>query len=470
MILNTQSIYQALPIPCQNLLISLYGWYWKRRRFGGSYKQELVKLQQQEYWSEYQFSDYQTTELRKLLLHASRTVPYYKDIFSKRGLSEDKIKEFTLSDLGLLPILSKDDLRKCGTTTLVSEVVSKGRAYYGSSGSTGTPVQILYTHDLHRKMTAAMENRVRNWAGVTIQDARGMIGGRRVVPDGESKGPFYRYNSFEKQVYFSAYHISAKHAEDYLEGMQKHKIKWITGYAMSNYFLARFIEETGLKAPSLKAVITSSEKLTQEMRDTFMRVYGCRTFDSYSGVEACGLISECEHGSLHISPEIGIIELLNESGNPVQPGEVGEAVCTGLLNYDQPLLRYQIGDRMRLSKNQNCSCGRHMPVIEEIVGRTEDTVIGKDGREMVRFHGIFIGIPSIIEGQIVQHTLTSFEIKLVVSSPLSNPECDSIVSRMKSQLGDVEIKIHTVDSIPRTSNGKFKAVISHVDRSVLRKV
>jgi phenylacetate-CoA ligase len=464
--LNTQSIYQKLPTLFQNMAISLYGCYWRNRRFGGSYSQELKKLQEQEYWYEEQFVDYQNKELRKILFHALSTVPYYKEVFSKCGLSEEKIKEFNIGDLGSLPVLSKDELRKSGTTALVSEVKSKGRVYYGSSGSTGTPVQILYTHDLHRKMTAAMENRVRNWAGVTINDARGMIGGRRVVPDGESKGPFYRYNSFEKQVYLSAYHISAKHAMDYLEGMQKHNIKWMTGYAMSNYFLARFIEESGLKAPSLKAVITSSEKLTQEMRDTFSRVYGCRTFDSYSGVEACGLISECEHGSLHISPEIGIIELLDEAGNQVLPGEVGEAVCTGLLNYDQPLIRYRIGDRMRLSKNQNCSCGRHMPVIDEIIGRTEDTVIGLDGREMVRFHGIFIGMPNIIEGQLIQHTLSSFEIKVVVSSNLLESELNLMKSRMKSQLGEVQLDISVVDIIPRSENGKFQAVISHVKRSI----
>lgn len=464
--MNLQSLYQKLPVPIQNMVISMYGWYWKRRRFGGQYAEELKKMQDHEFWTKEQFLKYQTKELRKLLLHALRTVPYYKDLFSQHGIDEAKIKIMELNDLSLLPELSKDELRKSGKGSLISSEVSKGRAYYGSSGSTGTPVQILYSHDLHGKMTAAMENRVRNWAGVSISDARGMIGGRRVVGDGNSKGPFYRYNRFEKQVYFSAYHISAKHTMDYMEGIQKHKIQWMTGYAMSNYFLARFIEESGLRAPQMKAVITSSEKLTKEMRDTFYRVYGCKTFDSYSGVEACGLISECEHGSLHISPEIGIIEIVDEYGSPVLPGETGEAVCTGLLNFDQPLIRYRIGDMLKLSENQNCPCGRQMTVIDEIVGRIEDTVIGQDGREMVRFHGIFIGISSIIEGQIIQYSITSFEVKIVVSSTLSNQEYDMILSRMRSQLGEVKVDIIVVDFIPRTANGKFKAVISYVKRDL----
>jgi phenylacetate-CoA ligase len=239
----------------------------------------------------------------------------------------------------------------------------------------------------------------------------------------------------------------------------------MTGYAMSNYILARFIEKQNLKAPKLKAVITSSEKLTIEMRKTLERVYNCKVYDSYSGVEACGLISECEHGTLHISPDVGIIEIIKEDGTNAKPGETGEAICTGFLNYDQPLIRYRIGDLIKISANQSCKCGRQMPCVDEIVGRLEDVVIGKDGREMVRFHGIFINIPKIIEAQVIQHTITNFEIKIVSNEALSDSEINLINDRMKSQLGTIELTIVQVESLPRENNGKFKAVISHVKRS-----
>jgi phenylacetate-CoA ligase len=239
----------------------------------------------------------------------------------------------------------------------------------------------------------------------------------------------------------------------------------MTGYAMSNYFLARFIEENKLPAPKLKAVITSSEKLTKEMRETFRRVYNCETFDSYSGVEACGLISQCEKGKLHLSPDVAIVEIIKEDGSYAEPGESGEAICTGFLNFDQPLIRYRIGDILTLSNIQSCVCGRNMPVIDEIVGRIEDTVIGVDGREMVRFHGIFINIPEIIEGQIIQFDLSEFEINIVATQPLDQQHRDDIYKRMVSQLGnDINLKINEVKEIPRNANGKFKAVISHVKR------
>jgi phenylacetate-CoA ligase len=236
----------------------------------------------------------------------------------------------------------------------------------------------------------------------------------------------------------------------------------MTGYAVSNFTLARFIKNQGLRAPILKAVITSSEKLTKEMRDTFLDVYGCKTFDSYSGVEACGLISECENGKLHVSPDVGIIEIIKVNGLNAKPGEVGEAVCTGLLNFDQPLIRYKIGDLLKLSSDQTCQCGRNMPVIDEIIGRTEDVIIGNDGREMVRFHGLFIDLINIVEGQVIQHTLSEFELKIVASIPLSTKEKEILLSRMQSQLGDITLKITELDQIPRSENGKFKAVISYV--------
>jgi phenylacetate-CoA ligase len=291
---------------------------------------------------------------------------------------------------------------------------------------------------------------------------RGMIGGRRIILDPNSKGPFHRYNFAEKQIYFSAYHISPRNTKKYAEALKKRPVSYMTGYAVSNFTLAKFLLDQKIDVPPLKAVITSSEKLTPEMRQVFQKVYGCKTYDSYSGVEACGLISENEFGQLLISPDVGIMEVLKEDGTPCQPGEIGEIYSTGFLNYDQPLIRYRIGDMVKLAKDQKTKCGRNMVVVEEIIGRVEDTVIGADGRQMVRFHGIFMDLPKIIEGQIIQHKLGKFEIKVVASEALTQKEQETMKSRMISQLGDIELTINEVQLIERNSNGKFKAVVSHI--------
>ncbi len=458
-------LYPHLPVALQNIGVSAFGYTWKKRRFGGVFQQELIGFKERESFSDQEWNDYVTLQLRKLLVHAYETVPYYGESFKRANITRHEIQAFGLSDVARIPFLEKNDLRAFGTTTLLSSIREKGGEFFPSSGSTGTPTQILFSHPMHQRWSAGFEARIRHWAGVDRFTSRGTIGGRRVVPDGDAREPFYRYNFMEKQVYFSAYHISAAHARNYLEGMKKHQIQYMTGYAMSNFFLARFLEELKLDVPPLKAVITSSEKLTGSMRETFQRVYQCKTFDSWSGLEACGLVSECEHGSLHISPDLGLVELLDDEGKPVAPGEVGEVVCTGFVNYDQPLIRYRIGDLMRLG-DKPCACGRAMPVIKEIVGRIEDTVVGKDGREMVRFHGIFINLPNLIEAQIIQHTVDQFEIKVVTNGKWTSDEANLITKRMISQLGDIQLNIREVDTIARNPSGKFPAVISHVKRSI----
>jgi phenylacetate-CoA ligase len=250
---------------------------------------------------------------------------------------------------------------------------------------------------------------------------------------------------------------------NYVQGMQRYGVQYMTGYAMSNYFLANFIKDAGTQAPQLTCVITSSEKLTPAMRNVFKEVYNCKTFDGWGSVEACGLITECEHGSMHISPDAGIIEVLDDAMQPVQPGEEGNVYCTGLLNYDQPLIRYKIGDQLVVS-GKKCTCGRDMPVIEEIAGRIEDVIIGRDGRRMVRFHSIFNGLYSIKKSQVVQQTSDEIVVKVVSDRQLRDDEVTLIKTRMESQLGNMHISVEEVGEIPLTKNGKFKAVVSNLPK------
>jgi phenylacetate-CoA ligase len=455
-------LYAILPVFIQNVIISIFGIIWRKRRFGGVFSAELELARSREKFSFEEWENFQESQVRKLLVHSFETVQYYQESFNKIGVQGEFLKNITLAELKSLPILEKEDLRAFGKTKLMSSTLDNNGEFFASSGSTGTPTAIYFSVKMHQIWSAIFEARIRNWAGLNMKSPRGMIGGRRVVMEGKSKGPFYRYNFAEKQTYFSAYHINSSNVSDYINGMKKHDVEYMTGYAMSNYFLAKFIEKSGKLAPQLKAVITSSEKLTPEMRETFKRVYGCQTFDSYSGVEACGLITECEHGKLHMSPDAGILEVVKPNGVYALPGETGELICTGLLNFDQPLIRYRIGDVVSLAKNQSCPCARNMPIVDEILGRLEDTVVGTDGRLMVRFHGIFVGLPTIVEGQIIQEELNYFIVNVVLTSEVTEDLISIIQKRMCSQLGEVQVKVNVVDSIPRNSNGKFKAVISKV--------
>jgi phenylacetate-CoA ligase len=418
----------------------------------------LKQFKSRESFTDIQWLEYQTVELRKLLIHAFKTVPFYNKKYKEAGFSLSDFEKFQLSDLSKLPYLEKEDLRKFGKTTLLSNKKKKGN-FYSSSGSTGTPISTYFSKDVHQIWNAAYEVRVRNWAGVNYTMNRGMIGGRRVLPNAIGKAPYYRYNAAEKQTYFSAYHISGDTTPNYVEGLKRNKVEYLVGYAMSIYILADFILNLDIECPKLVAVLTSSEKLTSNMRKIIEKAFGCEVFDAYSGVEACGLISENSKNELLFSPDTGIMEVIDANEKQVNLGESGEIIATGLLNFDQPLIRYKIGDRVKISNDQST---HKFLKIDEIEGRVEDVIINRDGKKMVRFHNLFTEIPNLKAAQIIQKKIDFILINIVPDIGFDKKSEKLIIEKLHSQLGDVNVEIEYLDTIPKGKNGKFKAVISNL--------
>ncbi len=214
--------------------------------------------------------------------------------------------------------------------------------------------------------------------------------------------------------------------------------------------------------PPLKAVVTTSEKLTPGMRKVMEAAYGCRIFEEYSTVENVLFASECEQGCLHLSPDVAVVEILRPDGSRCLPGEAGEVVATGLTREYQPLIRFRLGD-VAAWDPEPCSCGRQMPVLKEVLGRIEDVVLGPDGRRLVRFHGIFIDQPHVQEGQIIQETLEHIRVKVIPTQGYDQRDVEEITHRIQQRLGwQVKVEVETVSQIPRTASGKFQAVVSRL--------
>jgi phenylacetate-CoA ligase len=462
-----EKIYHSFPFWMQNFFVSLFGYYHYNRRFGGDFKLFYKEALSRDSFSRSEWDEYQLKELRALLVHAYETSAYYKRLFNEHNLSLEFLATIELEELDKLPILEKSVFRQLGNSEILSNKLEENGVYINTSGSTGTPLRILYSHRMQTKYLAIYERSVRNWAGLNMKNSRSVFGGRRILKNGNSKGPYYRYNWVERQSYFSVYHISNNTVSEYVNSLNKLKPDYLEGYSSSIYFLCRFIQENELSAPKLKAVLGSTDKLTVEMRNLISETFSCPVFDSYNGVDLCNLISECNEHSLHIVPDVGIVEVRNSEGELCKPGEVGELISTGLLNHDQPLIRYRIGDLVKLSENQNCKCGRKMPIVDEIVGRVEDVIIGKDGRKMRRFNRIFINLDSIIEGQVIQYKIGEIELKLVVHGTLSKSDITDLNDRVKSQLGDISVKINVVEKIERGANGKFKSVLSFLEKELI---
>ena len=463
------SMYPYLPVPVQNAAISAFGYFYRRERFGREFAPTLAGFEERDRWDVDRFRDYTTRALRQTLARAF-DVPFYREHWGNAGLSPAHLADVTPETILRIPVLRKESLRRAPYAFVPDRGQPvNGLLSYFSSGSTGTPIRAICTSAGQQRFAAAREARSYRWAGVSILRPRAMIGGQPIVPTAYANPPYYRYNLAERQVYFSAYHLAPDHVHSYVEGFDRHRPESVTGYAFSQFLLARFMLEQGLRfqAPP-KAAVTSSEKLTSRMRSVINQAWGCRAYEEYGSVENVGLATECEAGGLHVSADFGLLEIVDDEGLPVPPGVEGRVVCTGLLNEAQLLIRYEIGDTAAWSVDP-CPCGRrHLPVITGITGRIEDVVVGLDGRELVRFHGIFIGLPFVLEGQVVQESLDRFTVRIIAEDGFGSEQVRMIRQRFEARLGKVHVDVERVPELERTARGKLRAVISRVARADTR--
>ena len=227
------------------------------------------------------------------------------------------------------------------------------------------------------------------------------------------------------------------------------------GYTSSLHALALGALASG-RRPSLEVILTNAEPLLSHQRETIREAFGCPVRETYGMSEAVAAASECALGSLHLWPEVGALEV--PDGSAASPA--GELIATGLLNADQPLIRYRVGDRVDLSDGAaRCGCGRGLPTMRGIEGRADDVLFTPDGRRVGRLDPVFKSALPIREAQIIQETLRRVRIRYVPTPSFSPEDGRSLVQRLRDRMGDVEVVLEAVDRIPRSANGKFRPVV-----------
>jgi len=130
-----------------------------------------------------------------------------------------------------------------------------------------------------------------------------------------------------------------------------------------------------------REIWTGGEDLSAAMRHFVQQAFGCRVASSYGASEFLSMASECDRGRLHLNSDWVILEPVDAQGRAVPPGEAGATtLLTNLANHLQPLIRYDLGDRVTLHA-EPCACGSPLPAIE-VGGRCDDTL--KLGRARTR--------------------------------------------------------------------------------------
>ena len=139
---------------------------------------------------------------------------------------------------------------------------------------------------------------------------------------------------------------------------------------------------------------------------------------------------------------------------------MGRLVATGLLNEDMPLIRYEVGDRVRVAASSECECGRTLPVVDQIEGRTSDLIETADGRKVFWLNPVFYGLP-VRQAQIVQTTQTDLLIRVVPDSEFGPTTVRTIEGRLKERVGSgMSVCIESVGEIACEPSGKRRAVVS----------
>ncbi len=457
-----EAIYFTSPYWVQNLFVSLYGTSLYYQRYGKKHDRYLKSLMATEKHSYSDLQQLQNKLFSSLVAHAVKTVPFYKQFFRQSGLNSASFNN--CSDLSKLPIIEKSDILKDPTLFCSEIFLAHQKGFWlDTSGTSGTPLKIFCDNDSRRKHYAFW-SRIRHWQGLKQKSKRATFFGRIICQPSQKKPPFWRYDAVGRNLLFSSYHLSMANLNYYCDKLVAYKPDEIIGYPSSLFSISQFVIENNIKIRPM-AVFSTAETLLEHQRESIEKAFGCKVIDQYGCTEMAMFISQCEYGTYHVHPEHGLVEVLDEKGNPVPEGEAGEAVCTGFVNYAMPLMRYRIGDRL-IVKNAKCECGRNFPVVSQIVGRVDDILLTPSGSPLGRLDPVFKGLSGIRETQIIQNALNSLVVKMVVDQKFSEQKLKEFLYELRKRTGDeMKIQVKQVNEIPKDKNGKFRAVVSLLKNS-----
>ena len=455
-----EDVYRRSPIVVQNAMATAFGAKERLLRYGGRFRDYCDEVDRGQWLSADELAELQAARLRAMVSFSVDQVPYYRKLFDQLGLAASDIRG--PEDLAALPVLEKDTVRQDPESFRPTDLAERPVAQT-TGGTTGTPLRYWVTPSAMQYTYATYEVRFRRWAGVALGDRMASINGRKVVPVEQAKPPFWRHNLAFNQLYLSAYHLTDEHLPSYVERLERFAPEVIVGYVSSIHLLADHINRHGLAGVVRpRAVLVSSETLFPWMRADIEQAFGCKVHDGYGLGELAAFITECRHGSLHVSPEYGVVE------STTTDGEEHRLIATGLFNRAMPLLRYDTGDVIRMAPpDHRCPCGRELPVVDQLLGRADDYVVTPDGRSVgpAPLSLAFQGVPGIREAQIRQAEEAAVDVLLVVDATFDDAREHQLDHELRERLGHVvDIRYERVDAIARPVWGKRRLVDSSIGR------
>ncbi|RPI79642.1 MAG: phenylacetate--CoA ligase family protein [Desulfobacteraceae bacterium] len=421
----------------------------------------LRKLENSQWHSAAELKEAQWAKLKTMVQEAYNHSAYYRRLFDQQKIRPADIRSYR--DFLNIPLLTKKQIQLNPEDLISQKYAKENLASAKTGGSTGKALQIFLDEDcVTQRIAAAM--RSDRWAGWDLGMKRAAIWGNPPVADTWKKK--IRRALLDPVIYLDTMNLNRESLAAFASRFQSFGVSVIFGHAHSVFIFAKFVAENKIGGLQPRGVICSSMMLLPRERTFMEKTFHCKVTNRY-GCEEVGLIAcECEkHEGLHLNVDHLYIEFLKSDGTPAEAGEQGAIVVTDLENRGMPLIRYQIED-FGVPSARSCSCGRGLPLMEQVVGRTADFLKTEQGALVAGVSLIertLTAIKGIEQMQIVQDAVNRFRLNIVPQPIYSEASEAQLIVEMKNVFGsNSQIQIHKIGNIPQERSGKYRFAISHV--------
>jgi phenylacetate-CoA ligase len=403
-------------------------------------------LLRSQYWKPEQLRAYSERHLGRTL-KAAAEIPFYADRLGGSRKPEDFAR---------LPLLERTDISALNASVRSMYPPDRRFLWGASSGSSGIEAEFLFDRSRVRGRYAARMRYLR---------AHGWNPLRRTIFHQVGRPRAGQCSDWVRHRILPGFVAVTIDLPAQVERMVEIDPLYIYMFPSNLEGMLRVLEETNQKLRSLRCVFTVAETVDETLRQQARRILGVEIADNYGTTE--GFIAwQCPQGSYHINAEHVLVELVDEVGRQVAPGEMGRVLITTLENYLMPLVRYDLGD-YAIAAEGTCRCGRTLPLLGRIVGRKRGLFRHADGR--MYFPALLTDslrlTPAIKQSQLIQVAPDAFRVPYVADADLDSASQARIREEFQAVLGaPVAIAFERVSEFARTRSGKFLQALCELDQ------